>query len=343
MTNLQVPNADIIQFLGTYERMIENFERTANPLHDIESINYVFYISKANTILAENILHSITISGVTYYYTVNTYRDRTYNRIIKNLLVYDTNFTPEDIIDFASTRTNIPRSVLERCHYYLWNGSHLNIAPILKRQLINYHHTDYIVNQTDSRLPAASIQRKWCKFTIPDYMLHGLSTPCFNENPPKILDQVQGRRLSSLDGQVILNTMLNLPLPEEITLDNLDGGGIFSKYNKISKLYKNVKNKIPKLTLKKETQLDLFKQNLTKYIQTIASQNNIKLLHNTAVICNPLKINSYGIVILNVNIDIEDNNKGSSKSSQSSSSKAKKCKGYYKTFFKVKDIYQMTK
>ena len=45
MANIQISNPDIIQFLGTYERMIENFERTANPLHDIESINYVFYIS----------------------------------------------------------------------------------------------------------------------------------------------------------------------------------------------------------------------------------------------------------------------------------------------------------
>ena len=331
MTTVQPLNADMIQFLATYNDMIDNFRRKSNRLSD--NYNYIFYVSNTNAILSERILNNITISGITYYYTINTYRDKKYNRFLDSILIYDTNFTAEDIVDFANTHTNIPLSVLERTHYYLWNGSHLNIAPVIKNQLINYHHTEYIVNQTEPRLPVASIRRQWCKFTIPDYMVHRLGTPCINETPPKIFDQVQGRRLSSLDGEALLNTMLNL-----------DGGGIFLK-NKISKIYKSVKPKTPKLTVKKEMHLHVFKENLTKYIQKLSHENNIKLVNNTAVICNPFKSNSYGVIILNVNIDIEDELKESSKSiSQSSSNKKSKlCKGYFKTIFKVKEIYEMTK
>ena len=330
MANIQISNPDIIQFLGIYDSMIQNFENRANPVSDND--NYIFYVSK-NNIVSEKIINSITIKDVIYYYTINSFYDTSNNRVIKTVLVYDTNFNSEDIIDFASTHTNIPRSILERVHYYLWNGSHLNIAPIVNRQLINYHHTEYIINQTDSRLPLVNVKRNWCKFSIPDYIQNKQFTTCINEIPPKIFDQVQGRQLSSLDGEYILNTMLNLPLPRDYI-----GSGINDiKLNKISKKYKSIKNKTSKLTVKKESQLDLFKQKLVDYIQIIAYQNNIKLLNNTAVICNPFKVNSYGIIILNVNIEIDDFTKSESVF------KNKKCKGYFKTVFKVKEIYQMTK
>lgn len=329
MTSLQLSNPDVYHFIELYKNMINNIVAIS-----YNSDEYVFYVSNGR-IVHSSILFYFTIDDerIKYYYNINEFRDTTYNVVVPSILIYDTKFDSQGIYDLSNTDTDIPSSILELNHYYLWDGSHLNIAPIIQDQRINYHYTNYIINP---RYHNVSIRRKFCKFTVPEWILNRRTTQCYNEIPPKIFDQIQGRTLSSLDSEFILNTMLNLPLPQEM---QLGGGKITDKFHSIKpftdklSLIKLVKNKEKSTKTKKELYLDTFKKGICKYVAELAKKKDLKLVNDSVIICNPFKQNNYGMVILNVGI----------MNSKLKDTTHEEIKGYYKTTFRTKEITQFIK
>ena len=340
MAAVQVIPTDVQLFANQYEQIIDNILRYSQPR--VNHGYYVFYVSRGGSLINYvNVVDSLTIDGISYQYTIKRAISQQYNIPFRSLLIYDLSFDSQQIVDLSSVRTNIPDTILQRTHSYLWNGSHINISPVLNKQLINYHSTIYEINQirSQSNPNPLLIRHNFCKFSIPAWIQNQRGTLCNDEHPPKIFDQIQGKVLSSMDGNFILNAGFNLAFPETY------GGTPFKNTELQTELQTPLKNKDLKTLYKsrysnkklkassKTTQIiEAYKGAVCKYVQSLAKDNNITLEHTSVVLFNPFKQKSIGSVILNANIHIDDQLASVKKSS------TEKIKGYLNKPIQTKEI-----
>jgi hypothetical protein len=338
MAAVQVIPTDVQLFANQYEIMIDNILSYSNPT--VNHGYYVFYVSRDGSVIDYvNILESLTIDEITYHYTIKRAVSPQYNIPFRSLLIYDLLFNSEDILDLSNIRTNIPQTTLARTHSYFWNGSHINIAPVLNNQRINYHYTEYDVNQrrSHSNPNPLLIKYKFCKFTIPEWIQNQRNTVCYNESPPKIFDQIQGKHLSSMDGNFILNAGLNLAFPQTyggVSFNTSELKNSEFKNTKLKTLYKSKYNKKLEVPSKTSEIIESYKGAVCKYVQSLAKDNNIKLEYTSVVLFNPFKQKSIGSVILNANIHINDNDQLNS----IKKSYTEKIKGYLNKTVQTKEI-----
>ena len=328
-----ISQADRIHFGGQYNNIIQNIKQQVVRLRTSNNPNehtYVLYISPTGEIQSSLILYKIIIHNITYYCTFKNSFDDKYNIPFESIIVYDLLFGETDLVDITTNPISIDNRIhlhnsinsqrMETTRGFLWDGSHFNISPDFKNLLINYHYTFYRHEQltdrgtTENRLIAYK-NRNFCRFSMPEWQRDQQLVKCVGEPPdpygrPKIFDNIQGRNLSSLDMQIILNIGFGLPIP-------VIGGANIIKF-KVTK---------PRKSIKRDNTLKEYEKAASNFVKSLAKENNIILHTTSVVICTPERQYAPGLVILNTGMnELKDN------------SKTKKIAGYLNKQIHTRDI-----